>query len=364
MTYGLYDADLPFYPTPFYNLELMKLSTYYKRKREIVGLSPTFSPNMYSHFIVRQDFELPIIYPLQMDKVVYGGRVFDGEKYKPLPYDIEICKPDKNLYSSLKKKYKDKAAVSTMRRAEHIRLSLDGKTIWKDFEKQFRYDSSTYGIIFYDYNLNEIDGAFDLIKDNINSWIKSSNGRRIGMKFSIKTDNEQDLFKWLQLPSVNQYYALEHTKLIDKEWIPIFKEIKQVNSWRQIKLNINEIIKKDDFTSSGINKLYRYIINLRTNLISFPLIYDENILTDEWKKVMKLISFYNQHMYSRIIRSDYVDRNKNETMYSYIRGTFRSTARKDDFFEIDSIREIFQFVRFNNYNLFKDFYEYRGEEVI
>ena len=44
MSYGLYDADLPYYPIPFYNLELMKLSSYYKRKREIVGLSPNFSP--------------------------------------------------------------------------------------------------------------------------------------------------------------------------------------------------------------------------------------------------------------------------------------------------------------------------------
>ena len=44
MSYGLYDADLPYYPIPFYNLELMKLSSYYKRKREIVGLAPSYSP--------------------------------------------------------------------------------------------------------------------------------------------------------------------------------------------------------------------------------------------------------------------------------------------------------------------------------
>ena len=101
MSYGLYDADLPYYPTPFYNLELMKLSSYYKRKREIVSLSPTFAPNRYTNFIVRQDFYSPQNFPLLTGNVSYGGRVFDGEIYKPLPYEIEIMRPDKSLYSKV-----------------------------------------------------------------------------------------------------------------------------------------------------------------------------------------------------------------------------------------------------------------------
>ena len=79
MSYGLYDADLPYYPIPFYNLELMKLSSYYKHKREIVGLSPDFSPNKYNNFIVRQDFYNPYANHYSVENVEYGGRAFDGE---------------------------------------------------------------------------------------------------------------------------------------------------------------------------------------------------------------------------------------------------------------------------------------------
>ena len=167
MSYGLYDADLPYYPIPFYNLELMKLSSYYKRKREIVGLSPNFSPQRYNHFIVRQDFYNPYSH-FKGQNVELGGRAFDGETYKPLPIEIERMRPDIGLYDRVKPnqvKGYNKSALSTMRRAEHLRLSLDGKTIWKDFERQFRNEDKAYGVIFHDYNLNDVEGARVLIKE-------------------------------------------------------------------------------------------------------------------------------------------------------------------------------------------------------
>jgi hypothetical protein len=37
--------------------------------------------------------------------------------------------------------------------------------------------------------------------------------------------------------------------------------------------------------------------------------------------------------------------------------------KKDSIFTKESIQSIFQFVRENNYDLFKDFYEYRGGEI-
>ena len=56
MSIGLFDLDMEKYcPVPF-NLELMKLSSYYKKKREIVSLSPAFCPAMYTQFIVRKDY--------------------------------------------------------------------------------------------------------------------------------------------------------------------------------------------------------------------------------------------------------------------------------------------------------------------
>ena len=104
MSYGLYDADWQYYKrVPFFNLELMKLSTYYKRRHEIVSLMPTFEPNKYSNVIVRQDYYNSYGYA-SYDNVTYGGRAFDGENYKPLPLDIEVMKPDIQLYEKIKDK--------------------------------------------------------------------------------------------------------------------------------------------------------------------------------------------------------------------------------------------------------------------
>ena len=56
MSIGLYDIDSATYTHVVFNLELMKLSTYYKRKKEVVVLAPVFEPERYSTFIVRKDY--------------------------------------------------------------------------------------------------------------------------------------------------------------------------------------------------------------------------------------------------------------------------------------------------------------------
>ena len=85
MSYGLYDGDLPLYDRfPFLNLELMKLATYYKNKREIVSLTQDFMPQKYSHFIVRQDYFNPNVNYPYYKHVEFGGKAFNGPIYKPM----------------------------------------------------------------------------------------------------------------------------------------------------------------------------------------------------------------------------------------------------------------------------------------
>ena len=45
MSVGIMDADLAAYSLVPFNLEVMKLSAYYKKKGEIVILSPSFTPD-------------------------------------------------------------------------------------------------------------------------------------------------------------------------------------------------------------------------------------------------------------------------------------------------------------------------------
>ena len=92
-TVGLFDVDMHKYIHVPFNLELMKLSTYYKKKREIVALAPELDFDKYSKFILRKDFndgDFPNL--LGADNVEYGGHAFTGELYKPLPEEIERLK--------------------------------------------------------------------------------------------------------------------------------------------------------------------------------------------------------------------------------------------------------------------------------
>lgn len=368
MSYGLYDADLPYYPIPFYNLELMKISSYYKRKREIVGLSPDFSPNRYNHFIIRQDFYNSNPLNFQATNIEYGGRAFDGKHYKPLPIEMEIMKPDISLYSNvpLTKNKRFKSAISTMRRAEHIRLSLDGKTIWKDFYKQFRHDQKAYGVIFHDYNLNEIEGAAELIKKELPTWITYIKGRRLGSKFPIQVDNKEDMCKWLQLSPMGSYYSLQHNGLIDELYIPELVEIKkEFTTLNQVVVNLSNSFTYKELINGGIRRIFHNIINLRTQFLFFPLIYNENLFIDDnWKMVMRLINRYNKHLITTKKNASYKKYTEPyETLYSFCKNSINYLKTKEPLMSKESIQSIFQFVRENDYDLFKDFYEYRGGEV-
>lgn len=367
MSYGLYDADLRFYPIPFYNLELMKLSSFYKRKREIVGLSPDFSPHRYTNFIIRQDFYNPNSQFIRGNNIQYGGRAFDGENYKPLPLEIERMKPDIALYSNvtLPKSKRYKSSISTMKRAEHVRLSLDGKAIWTDYEKQLRHDSNIHGIIFHDYNLNDVEGAAEFIKQMLPEWIAHSQGRRIGMKFPVKVDNQTDLYKWLRIYPMGSYYSLEYHGLLDNSYIPELVEIdNEFHTLKQTSINITNTFTYDELINGGIQQVFRSIINLRSYKLIFPLIYDEaRLIDDNWKMVMKLINYYNQHLIARRRTDFYKYTEPYETLYSYCKAAIKNVAVKEPFFNKETMQSIFQFVRENNYELFKDFYEYRGGEV-
>lgn len=133
MSIGLYDMDMATYKTAPLNLELCKYSSYYKDKREIVALSPSFIPNNFSTFIMRKDYQdnnFPKNFR-QYDNLIYGGHGFSGNRYIPLDENIEKRIPDISIYEKCRLTFgstnKLIAAFDVMMRASHLRLSLDGK---------------------------------------------------------------------------------------------------------------------------------------------------------------------------------------------------------------------------------------------
>lgn len=370
MSYGLYDGDYHLYPQiPFFNLELMKYATYYKHRREIVVFTPKFTPNMYGHYIVRQDYLSNHMYSMQYKNVVYGGRAFDGGIYKPLPMDIELCKPDTSIYNKLESQLVINAATknsfSTMRRAEHVRLSLDGQHINPDWEKQLRKDTNTFGLILHDYNLGQIEGAKELITDFLPQIIANKAGVRIGMKFPTQVNSEEELLQWLNIPPLNRYYSLQYNGILTINHAQELVENRhQSAAQTQLLLNVTSHNTYENFIKIGIIQLFKSILDLRRYKLFFPLIYDKTFFTDQrWVKVLDLFNFFIAHIKNSFQKDEYYeDKISKETLYSCVkREITKNKHGHTSYLTKKEAQQIFQFVREQNYDLFKMFYEYTGE---
>ncbi len=71
-----------------------------------------------------------------------------------------------------------------MQNSAHIRLSLDEKTIWPEYEKTLNFAPKTRSFFFYDYDLNKIENSAEEIKKIISSDGSRVN-RVVGMKFPV-----------------------------------------------------------------------------------------------------------------------------------------------------------------------------------
>ena len=193
MSIGLYDMDMATYTLVPFNLELMKLSSYYKKRGEIVVLSPSYTPERHQKFFLRKDYDDGKYPPnlLHSSNVDYGGLAFSNNKYNPLPLDIEICKPDPFIYEKMEKVIMNTSSAQkekiykNMLEAEHCRISLDGKTIWEDYPKQFKYLAGARNIMFHDFDLNAIEGGYEEVKRIMSNARTDGWATRLGMKFPV-----------------------------------------------------------------------------------------------------------------------------------------------------------------------------------
>ena len=93
MSIALYDDDFRRYVHVPFNLELMKLATYYKRKNEIVVLTPSIQKDRYSTTFLRKDYDDGIFIPnpSSYPNLITGGLDYSSGRYVPMDTDIERC---------------------------------------------------------------------------------------------------------------------------------------------------------------------------------------------------------------------------------------------------------------------------------
>lgn len=365
MSYGLYDYDMTKYIHVPFNLELMKIASYYKSKREIVTLSPTYSPNMYKHFIIRKDYN-DGIFDLSLTKhknVEYGGMAFHPGLYVPLDIDIETSVPDTSIYYRMQKPFcSNKGLTSffkTMMKANHLRFSLDGKTIWPSYEKQLNVTDSRTAIFIHDYDLGKVEGAQDLLRDLLKDFSTAGDGQRIGMKFPIQTYTDEELLDWASFKPMGRYFSVQFNGLLKAGTLKELMDItKGTSSMRQLTYDPTYGCDYDTFINERIFDVFHQASFLHTARIKIPLIYDKKFFRDErWARIIDLFNYY-QGALLRMSKARAELKRGRDSLYNFA-CMLQDRNRCEDYMTQSEARELFQFVRENNYELFREFYEYR-----
>ncbi len=368
MSIGLYDDDFMRYAPICFNLDLMKLSAYYKKRKEVVVLAPELEPERYTHFIFRKDYDDGYFdKQIFLSNVDYGGHAFTKAKYKSLPEFIQLTKPDKHLYDKFIYKYQGTKKLNnlfhTMIRAEHIRLSLDGENIWEDYNCQFKFLSGARNIIFHDYDLGKIKGSCQEIKNILARARTDGWATRVGMKFPVTITTGEELLEWISiLPNSNFYFLKFYGVIDDINFEKFVTSCKERSTYSQMEYWItgNKQLSESQLVSECFQQLYRQIVLARNQRVFFSLKYDDNYFKDKrWEKVIDLFNYYH-NSYSSKAMIKYLKMIPTDTMFDFASKTLDKPHKyyNGKCFTKKEIRQIFNFVRENNYNLFKDFYEY------
>lgn len=343
------------YKQPVFNLELMKLATYYKQKRDIVKLAPVLEPERYTKFFFRKDWD-DGDYPKQIfsSNVIYGGRAF-GTKYKPLDIEIEMSIPDNYIYESFSPWFTGKNQYNfiMMQNSAHIRLSLDGENIWKDYVKTLNFNPKTHSFFFYDYNLNSIAGSAEEIKKILQSD-ESRISRVVGMKFPVQVSNAADLSRWLELPGAQIYYSIQYNGLMDKPAFETFLTGTKLQTRNLDYMATASASGEDDFIMNVLPKIYQQLLISQMHNKRISLKYEDDFFQDKrWEDLIQYLNEYN--------RAD-VERRSNvkKTLYYFTKHLFSKETIYKPKFSRDYVAELFQMVRERNYDLFRMFYESTG----
>ena len=374
MSIGIMDADMSAYTLVPFNLEVMKLSAYYKRKREIVVLSPSFTPDKHQKFFYRKDYD-DGEYPRELTRVgnvEYGGLAFSNNIYQPLPIEIEKMRPDASIYQKMEplimgtSSPQRKKIFNNMMEAEHCRLSLDGKTIWEDYPCQFRFLPSARNLMLHDYDLGAIDGSFETVQKILSRARTDGWATRVGMKFPIQISNGQSLLNWSSLKSNSVFYSLRYDGVIDDEpfleWVGRCRE-KAVYSQMEYHVTASRY-DPNHFVEVLLPKILRQIIISRSYRVFFSLNYDEGFFPDpRWEQVLQLFNYYH-NSFSSISQTGYYKKIYEDTLFDFAAGSQKvPKGYYGNVLNTQQIREIFAFVREKNYALFKDFYECNAQKL-
>lgn len=366
MIVGLYDQDMGIYHQFPFNLELMKWATYYKRQRHIVKLTSDFAPHRYSQFIYQKDINDGIFEPNlnSYPNLTYGGLAFTNNIYRPLSLDFEACQPDPYIYQCMNinfhKTLTDKQFFMQLLKAQHMRISLDGRTVWSKADRQLNLAENHTVLYLHDFDISKIEGGREYINEItklINSYKREC---LIGTKFPLRFYNELDLLEWLQKNLQNNLMTIQFNGLLSDE---ILAELIQVREKTAYERRIEYVITygcstEDDFFLNRLPQIYKQVIFLRSQKQKISLKYEPEFFSSRIgaNTVRLLDAFCNSKFYNELDL-------KYDSLYSFASKMKETYENRTIRIVQSDAREVFQFIREKNYELFKQFYELHKVEL-
>lgn len=350
----------------------MKYAAYYKKQNHIVSLTDELDPNKWSIFIYRQDYvdSVPPNFDIKNQNILFGGQAFYGETYDTLPLEIETQVPDKSIYTPYSR-YCSYTALGrdgfkVMSNALHLRLSLDGKEIWKDFERQLPMGyQSNRGILFlHDFDLTSITNGKEVVENLIKEFpIQLGVEKWVGMKFPLKFETYDELVSWCSLSTARSFFNAEVNGLItDEQFAAVYENEKIKTSVKKIDYIVTKFYKdEDDFLKNGLLKLYNQVLFLRSHQTRILLRYENNFFVHkEWEDLIDLFNTFIKATKNPNIQKHSKEAYKYETLYSFIFNSIKSGRPINK----EKIRNLFLLVYEENYDVFKAFYEGHSVELV
>lgn len=375
-TISVYDADFFKYKSVIPNLECAKLVTYYRNQNEIALLTPFLAPASYTKCFVRKEYD-DGIYPKEIfePNCEFGGRAFTNGKYVPLPKKIEDTVPDMHIYDKFERYFgynkTNYAQLKRILNCAHIRLAPDSQNL-KSFESLKKYfDIKTTGIFLHDYDLASLK-PYDLIKQlQDQRKYKTRDEVRpypVGNKYPITVHSSEELYKWMRIVVIPNAFFLEYQGLMEDR--AIYRLCRDnCRMARQVYYNVTHgCSSENDFFINRLPKIFLQALFLRKAGIKFLLTYDEGFFkTFELEKLIELLNCWISFQ----LHEGFIP--YKQTLYAFCRDNkklhYTNWAFQNVTVSVDECRDIFQYVRENNYSLFKEFYEkdliiYKGGKFV
>lgn len=323
MDIGLLDQDALSSPSTFHpNLEIMKLSTYYKKSKNFVSFILNLDNiDRYTKIVLRKDIDDEnYLSNILLDKRCnYGGLAFTNNIYSPLDISIENSVPDFSIYNSYFNKIliKEKS-YETLRkkysRGSFVRLSTNGKDCNLDISKGILNGARRgYDIYVYDNDVFKIKNY----KEAISSIVRGA-AQKVLFIHPQSSSSFNQIEELCLCPWCGTKNEIIYDKMIyNKE----FKEICSKSNNFFVKPLIlicydknrtyTENFLKTDFKNSLNKMLYIMITKSKINLKCKEDIKDEN-----FKKLYKnLISWGTQGFCSYSFNNFLLKRNKKQVAF-------------------------------------------------